>query len=81
MNVKELREELSMFADDAEVRIAEFGYRTSMQYMVEQAVEVELPDESPGARDDDTMHVVYIECGAQTAHPYLPAEAHDALGR
>lgn len=61
---------------DTEVRIASIGYRSKMQYRIDDIVDVELYD------DDDTeegaqMYVYLVE--AQTESDYLPSRARKAI--
>lgn len=68
MTVVELIEALEMMPENAEVRIAEIGYRSAFEYATGEPEMVELEDNT----------VVYFPQGYQIG--YLPSEAREELG-
>ncbi len=68
ITVGELMDTLQHFDEEAEVRIAEGGYRSFFEYGIEDIVEAE---------DSDGKDVVYIGEGRQLG--YLPSDARQEL--
>ena len=77
MTIAELIEELEMYDDDTEVRLA-IQPNYPFQHTIARVVEVDLAADS---EEEDDATVVYIAEGGQLySAPYLPAAASGELG-
>lgn len=70
MNVAALIDALEQMPEDAEVRIADIGYRSAFEYHIDDIV-------SPAEVIIDDESVVYLAQGSQIG--YLPSEAREEL--
>lgn len=61
---------------DAEVRIASMGYRSRLQYRIDDIVDVELYDDDE--TEEGARMVVYL-VQADTESDYLPSRARQAI--
>jgi len=81
MNVSELRDLIEELDGDAEVRIAEYGYRSSGYYYVDEAeirVDMRKSDDWGNAKDP-LGKVLVITMGATADNRYPPRSAEELV--